>query len=120
MKYWITIFVFVCIKCVAQSSSFIHPLDFTNSEYEKQKVIRFITENMKETYSKIGMDDAVTLRMMEKAELDAFKELTKVKNRALLDRVIKTYCEIGMCNYNTILMMYKEQSKASQEELKWE
>ena len=65
------------------------------------------------------MDNPSTLRMMEKEELKCFKELTKVKNRKLLDRVINTYCKLGMCNYNTILMMYKEESKASTEELEW-
>lgn len=65
------------------------------------------------------MDNPSTLRIMEKEELKCFKELTKAKNRKLLDRVIRTYCEIGMCNYSTILMMYKEELKASSEELEW-
>lgn len=66
------------------------------------------------------MDDPSTLRMMEKQELEAFKKLTKVTNRSLLDRVIKTYCDIGMCNYNTILMMYEQESKSSEEKLEWD
>ena len=55
---------------------------------------------------------------MEKEELKAFKafkafkELTKVKNRKLLDDVIKTYCDVGMFNCDTILMMYKEELKS--------
>lgn len=65
------------------------------------------------------MGDPSTLRMMEKEELNSFKQLTKVSNRKLLDDVINQYCNIGMCNYNTILMMYNEQEKASKEELGW-
>lgn len=103
----------------AQSSGFIHPLDFIDTETNRAKVIEYIESNVKKTYSAIGMDNPSTLRMMEKEELKCFKELTKVKNRKLLDRVINTYCELGMCNYNTILMMYKEESKASTEELEW-
>lgn len=120
MKTLILALLLVISNIFAQSRGFVHPLDFNGTEIEKQKVIKFIGVNVKEQYSKIGLDDAVTLRMMEKAELKAFKELTKVNNRSLLDKVIKTYCEIGMCNYQTILMMYKEQAKASQEELRWE
>jgi len=79
----------------------------------------YIKDNVKEQYSKIGMGDPSTLRMMENEELKSFKELTQVKNRKLLDSVIRQYCGIGMCNYNTILMMYNEQNKASKENLKW-
>ena len=105
------------LNCFA--ADFIHPLDFRGTEAEKIAVISFIQENVKETYTKIGMGDASTLRMMEKEELNSFKQLTQIKNRNLLDSVIKKYCDIGMCNYNTILMMYNEQCKASKEKLKW-
>lgn len=57
------------------------------------------------------MREPSTLRMMEKEELNSFKELTKVENRKLLDAVIRQYCSIGMCNYNTILMMYNDKIK---------
>jgi hypothetical protein len=65
------------------------------------------------------MGDASTLRMMEKETLTAFKQLTKVTNTKLLQKVIETYCKIGMCDYNTFLMMYKEEEKASKEDLNW-
>ena len=65
------------------------------------------------------MDNASTLRMMEKENLNAFKELLKAKNKSILKRVEKTYCDIGMCNYSTILMMYKEESKAANQSLEW-
>lgn len=103
----------------AQSSGFIHPLDYKDTESNRAKVIEYIKWNVKKTYSEIGMDNPTTLRMMEKEELKCFKELTKANNRKLLDRVINTYSEIGMCNYNTILMMYNEELKASSEELEW-
>ena len=67
----------------------------------------------------IGMDNPSILRMMEDENLDAFKELLKVKNESILKRVEKTYCDIGMCNYSTILMMYKEESKAANQSLEW-
>lgn len=101
------------------SADLIHPLDFKGSEPEKEKVIVQIKASVKETYTNIGMGDPMTLRMMEKEELKAFKELTKVENRRLLDNVIEQYCNIGMCNYNTILMMYREQNRANKQSLAW-
>ena len=101
------------------ANDFIHPLDFKGSKAEKQKVMQFIVNDVKKTYTQIGMGDPSTLRMMEKQELSSFKKLTQVKNRQLLDSVIKQYCSIGMCNYNTIQMMYNQQKKASKEKLSW-
>lgn len=118
-RFFLVLMLLIPSFIFAQSSGFIHPLDFKDTETDRAKVIEYIKSNVKKTYSAIGMDNPSTLRMMEKEELKCFKELTKVKNRKLLDRVINTYCELGMCNYNTILMMYKEESKASAEELEW-
>ncbi|MBU2714262.1 hypothetical protein [Zooshikella harenae] len=113
----ILIIMFPLVSIAARS--IIHPLDFKGSEEEKVEVINQIKESVKQTYSQIGMADALTLRMMEKEELKAFKQLTKIKNRKLLDQVMQQYCSIDMCNYNTILMMYNEQNQASKEELSW-
>ena len=63
----------------------------------------------------------VTLRMMERANLDAFKKLTKVEHRKILDKVIRDYCDsaLDMCNYVTILTMYQANLKAHQQQLTW-
>ena len=67
------------------------------------------------------MCNNTTLRMMEKENLRAFKELTQAQDRSILNRVINDYCNSGvdMCNYTTLNMMYKENLKASQENLSW-
>jgi hypothetical protein len=78
------------------ASEFVHPLDFKGTDVEKEKVIEYIKKDVEDTYSAIGMDDPSTLRMMEKEELESFKQLTKAENRAILDMVIKTYCSIGL------------------------
>jgi hypothetical protein len=101
------------------AQSFVSPIGFVSNESNKQKVISYIKKQVKDDYSDIGMDDPLTLRMMENENLKAFKELIRVNNTSLLRDVIKTYCEIGMCNYSTILMMYKEQNKASKKTLEW-
>ncbi|MFK7780368.1 MAG: hypothetical protein QM490_04415 [Candidatus Gracilibacteria bacterium] len=116
----IKILIAICITAsLLNASDFVHPLDFKNTKAEKEKVMKFIVNNVKTTYSQIGMGDPSTLRMMERQELSSFKKLTKVRKRKLLDSVINQYCNIGMCNYNTIKMMYDQQEKASNEKLSW-
>jgi hypothetical protein len=107
------------LPTIGFGQSFVSPINYTNTETNQKRVISYIKKDVKETYSSIGMDDPLTLRMMEKENLNAFKELIKISNTALLQSVIDTYCEIGMCNYNTILMMYREQSRANNESLEW-
>lgn len=109
----------MCLGLHSFGQSFISPIDFQETESNKQKVIDFINKQVMTDYSAIGMDDPFTLRMMEKENLDAFKKLTKVTNLTLLKDVIKTYCEIGMCNYSVILMMYNQQEKSSKSSLEW-
>lgn len=101
------------------SSELINPLDFNGTKIEKEKVVELIEIYVKEVYTKIGMGSDSVLRMMEKEELKAFKYLTKVKSRKLLNSVTEKYCAIGMCTYNTIKMMYREEEKASKEKLEW-
>lgn len=119
MKTRLYILLALLISPSIYANGLTNPLDFKGSEKEKNYVISYIKDNVKETYTKIGMGDPSTLRMMENEELKSFKLLTKVKNRTLLNGVIRQYCNIGMCNYNTILMMYNEQNKASKAKLEW-
>lgn len=118
-KIIMSVFFLLLFSTVVSAAGFVHPLDFKGTKAEKQKVLDYIVKNTKETYSKIGMDDPSTLRMMEQEELDSFKKLCTADNRKILDKVIKTYCDIGMCNYSNILMMYTEEIKASKKSLKW-
>jgi len=117
MKKLILLLLF--IPLVSFGQSYVSPIGFVNNDINKNKVIKYIEYDVKKTYSAIGMGDASTLRMMEKENLNAFKELLKAKNKSILKSVEKKYCDIGMCNYNTILMMYKEESKAASQTLEW-
>lgn len=114
---YITSLVVLMFSLNCFGEEIIHPLDFSGTEQEKQDVLNFIVAQVYEDYSSVGMDDPVTLRMMEKEELNAFKRLTRVENRELLDDVISDYCSVGMCDYSTIYMMYQEQLSASTQEL---
>ena len=119
MKNLLIVLCVIFLSSNLFAQSFVSPIDFVQNETNKEKVISFIEKQVYDDYSAIGMGDAATLRMMEKENLTAFKELTLITNTTLLKSVIKTYCDIGMCNYTTILMMYKEQNKASKETLEW-
>jgi len=111
---------FLFISMFVKAQSFVSPIGFIDDESNRKKVLEYIRTDVKEKYSRIGLDDATTLRMMEKENLKSFKELTKVYDTNLLKKVIEKYCEIDMCDYSTILMMYKEEKKANSSTTEWD
>jgi hypothetical protein len=113
------IFIFLLMSSLAFSASLVNPNNFKGTQKEKNAVVAWIKQNIKEEYSAIGMDNPSTLRMMETEDLNAFKNLTQVKDKALLEEVIKTYSSIGMDSYNTFWMMYQEEEKAKSSSLNW-
>jgi len=119
MKKLIPSLAAVLLTLSAFSQSFVSPIGFVETEASKADVLAFIKKQVKDDYTKIGMNDPSTLRMMEEENLKAFKELITVTNIPLLKQVMKTYCDIGMCNYTTILMMYKQQNKDSNKSTQW-
>lgn len=102
------------------SQNIFNPMEFTGTEAQKTEVIAGIQRNVYNTYCVEGdMCSESTLRMMEKAELTAFKYLTQIEsNMDLYNGVVQTYCvDIDMCDYSTIAMMYDSEVKASKETL---
>jgi hypothetical protein len=66
--------------CIAQSivaQSFVSPIGFVQTEANQQKVIRFIESQVKRDMSAIGMNDPMTLRMMEQEKRDASQQNLK-------------------------------------------
>lgn len=128
-KYYPKIYLIILILSLLiisgpiSAASFIHPYGFKETPENKAAVINYIKEKVKDQYCNSGIDmcDSITLRMMEKQNLNAFKKLTKAPNKEILDRVIKDYCNSGldMCDYITIKMMYDQNQKAANEELEW-
>lgn len=118
-----TLFLFFLLLPFNVFADIIHPMDFDGSEAQKKKVIQLIKERVKKDYCEgdVDMCQATTLRMMERENLNSFKQSTKAKDREIMDRVIKDYCYSGvdMCNYSTIWMMYEENLKASKKSLEW-
>ncbi len=98
---------------------FIHPMDFDNSEEMKDKVISFIKFKVKKNLEFIDSYNNMNARMMEKEELNAFKELTREKDRETMDRVINDLLFIDSLDYINLKMMYNEEKQAGNEELTW-
>lgn len=100
-------------------AKFIHPLDFDNSDIQKREVLDFITNQVKQDFcNNLNMCDPSTNKMMSNEEMKAFKYLTTVKDRKILDLTINTYCEqIDMCSYSTIKTMYNQYMQDSNYEL---
>ncbi|PMH29855.1 hypothetical protein BCU71_16140 [Vibrio lentus] len=119
MKKLLTISI-LSVSFSAQAG-FIHPLDFSGSEAQKNEVITHIQNRVKKDYCQtVDMCQESLLRMMEQENLEAFKRLTQAKNRSVLDRAIHDYCgTVDMCTYQMVEMMYNENLKASQTQLSW-
>jgi molecular chaperone GrpE (heat shock protein) len=118
-NHYILVSLLLCSSLV--HADFIHPLEFDGSDEQKEQVIEYIKQRVKNDYcEKVDMCQDVMLRMMEKENLEAFKRLTQATEREILDRAIKDYCgTVDMCSYQMIDMMYKENLKASKKELTW-
>jgi len=104
------------------AAAFVHPLDFDNTESQKRQVVDYIKSVVNHEYcKKMDMCTPSTIRMMERSNLSAFKELTTAKNRKLMDRMIHDYCRnsLRVCSYTTIKMMYAHNLSASKQQLEW-
>ncbi len=113
----------LCLFPVVTFAKFINPMEFDGSEDQKSEVIEYIKERVHKDYcdSQLDMCQDTVLRMMERENLDAFKQATQAKDKRIMDQVINDYCDsaLDMCNYSTINMMYIENLKSSKESLEW-
>ncbi len=119
MKFILSVLLSLLFSVPAFAAGFVNPIGFEPTEANKTAVVEYVKQNVKQEYSKIGMDSESTLRMMEKQNLNAFKKLLGAQDKGVLARVIKQYCGIGMCNYVTIHMMYEQEMKAKGQSLQW-
>lgn len=123
MKRMILAVALSVVALSASAAGFIHPLDFNGTEAQKQQVIRYIENRVRATYcdGMLDMCQPTTLRMMERENLKAFKQLSEADDRGVMNEVIRTYCDgmLDMCDYTTLLMMYQENARASKETLSW-
>lgn len=115
------LFVFYAFSAPLANAGFVHPMDFDGSDAQKNEVMEYIKARVKKEYcGMVDMCQPTMLRMMEQQNLDAFKQATQAKNRAIMDRVIRDYCgAVDMCNYQNIFMMYQQNVQAAENKLQW-
>lgn len=98
---------------------FINPMDFNGTDKEKEYIIEFIRENTKKSLDLIGMDSDILKREMEQQQLNSFKELTKAKDRVVMENCIKNLKMIGNYDYSLLKASYDQETSAKNKELKW-
>ena len=116
----IILFVFLAFLAEQSLAGFVHPMDFDGSKQHQLDVVAGIRKQVALTYCDTADTCQPTLlRMMERAELDAFKSLTKAGNRKLMDQMIRNYCDghLGSCSYSIVWIMYKANLRASKQSL---
>jgi len=101
-KYFLMILLFALDVNAGVS---VNPLDYTYSD--EVKVNKDIKENYLLTYANTSVESNVVLNMLKNGEIIAFNRLTEVKNRTLLDKIIKENCDQKhTCTYANILIQY--------------
>lgn len=110
-------------QAAAAPEGYVDPIKFQETEEEKAQVIEFIKKNVDQTYCKgLGQCSATMLRMMEEAQLKAFKQLAKdaKEHPKQFKQVYKDYCiGIGQCDYSTLSMMFNKEVESSAKQLTW-
>lgn len=90
---------------------FVHPLEFRNTEIEREKVEAQIKNQVNEKYNKLGLGDVDEIMLREQEELIAFIQLMKIENRVALDASIKKACSpstaISNCGNVQVLRIYE-------------
>lgn len=100
-------------------NGFIHPMDFKNTDEDKQQVIQFIKAKTKQNLELIGAYNNTNARMMEKEQLACFKELIHAKDRDIMNGVINNLLLIDGLDYINLKLMYDQEVQAGNEELTW-
>lgn len=106
-------------KKVEASSNFLHPMDFKNTDEQKQQVINYIEVQTKKSLEMIDSYNNILAREMEQQELNSFKALTQAKDRQVMDNLIKQLKSINSLNYILLKEMYDQEMMASSQELTW-
>lgn len=89
------------------SAGWVHPMDYDGSQ--KAEVVQYIKDLVAERGG-----SAVLARVYERAELKAFKQLTKFTDRELMDRLASR-----KRGYSILWVYYRAEKQAASEELTW-
>lgn len=105
-------------SCV-DAQEFVSPVGFIDTQANRQKVMEYIKVQVREDASAKGENDPQKIRYYERENLKAFKRLMKVKNTALLEKIIKECCEIKQCSYLIFFLMYQDEDRSYPETIEW-
>jgi hypothetical protein len=130
-KNIITAFSFAFISmmaattCQAQGIDLISPSGFSDTAENRDAVISFINQNVERVFcgqnSGIECNSNFVLEK-KKEDLDAFKELSSNKSKALLLDIINAHCryDFSNCRYSEMLKDYQRSNTSTTETLKWD
>ncbi len=96
----------------SQPQGFVNPLEFDNTDQQRQKVISYIKNGTLHKYCD-SEDDACHPNVLQLAQADsltAFLELSAIQNKEYLNSLIEEYCnsEFFQCSYENLLKVYEE------------
>lgn len=96
----------------SQPQGFVNPLEFDNTDQQRQKVISYIKNGTLHKYCD-SEDDAChpnILQLSQADNLTAFIELSAIQNKEYLNSLIDEYCnsEFFQCSYENLLKVYEE------------
>ena len=97
------------LATTAHAGSFVDPQTFTPDQ--KQDVLDYIVESVPDT------DGAVLERLLERAELRAFKTLIHADDTDAY-RTARRNCGTP-CSYVMLELLYRAEERASKQELAW-
>lgn len=103
------------------TNNFVSPINFNDTKENRNKVIAFIKQCVKTTYCKSeDKCNPITLRIMEKANLNSFKNIMNPKSIDIMKKTISIYCHsLPCCQYITIEMMYNQMLESENSKLEW-
>ena len=105
------------ISSAIYAQEFVSPIGFVDNEANRQKVIAYIKKQVKEEATAKGETNMI--EYYEQENLKAFKELIKVKNTKVLEKIIKEFCDLGSCSYMMFLMAYLDEDRSYVPVLEW-
>lgn len=113
------LFLLVICSSALYAQEFVSPIGFVDIPENRQKVIAYIKKKASAEPALQGISEPA-LRRHYQLQIDAFKELAKVKNTTLLQQIIKSTRMMGMDNYVIILTMYTQSDHSYVPPFEWD
>ncbi len=122
VKYIVMLSVLLASVAYAAPKGFVDPVNFDGSDNMKKNVIAYIKQQTANDAGAIGLNSPTMLRMMERQEMNSFKNLIAKKLDAeIWQQVLDNYCNVIIvtCGYQMLEMMYSQELQAVKTTLDW-